>query len=154
MVQHILIFMLFRNILVPYDGSKYSLHAFKIALDMANRYDSKITVLTCLAKPGYRGVWYQDSRYAKAILKKEEKAAREKISKMIGPAKQKTDVSIDFRIIPTIHIADQITSFAKSHKIDLVVMGSHGRTGFDKVLLGSVTHGVSHKVHCPVVIVK
>ena len=115
----ILIFMLFGNILVPYDGSKYSLHAFKVALDMAQRYDSKVTVLTCLAKPGYRGVWYQDSRYAKAVLKKEEKAARENISKMLDPVKQKTDVSINFKIIPTVHIAEQITSFAKSPKLTL-----------------------------------
>lgn len=121
---------------------------------MAQKYDSQITILTCLAKPGYRGVWYQDSRYAKAVLKKEEKTARENILKMIETAKQKTDVPVNFKIISTIHIADQIISFAKSHKIDLVVMGSHGRTGFNKVLIGSVAHGVSQKVHCPVMIVK
>jgi len=149
-----LLFMLFRNIMVPYDGSKYSLHAFKIALDIAQKYDSKLTVLTCLAKPEYRGVWYYDSRYTEAVLKKEEKAARENISKMIEPSKKKTDIPINFKIIPTVRIADQIASFAKSHKIDLVVMGSHGRTGFDKVVLGSVAHGVSQKVHCPVMIVK
>lgn len=146
--------MLFRNILVPYDGSKYSLHAFKVALDTAQRYDSKITVLTCLAKPVYRGVWYQDSRYTKAVLKKEEKAARENISKMIEPMKKRTDVPITFKIVPTVSVANQIASFAKSHKMDLVVMGSHGRTGFDKALLGSVVQGVSQKVHCPIMIVK
>jgi nucleotide-binding universal stress UspA family protein len=146
--------MLFRNIMVPYDGSKYSLHAFKIALDIAQKYDSKLTVLTCLTKPEYRGVWYYDSRYIKAVLKKEEKAALENISKMIEPSKKKTDVPINFKIIPTVHIADQIVSFAKSHKIDLVVMGSHGRTGFGKVILGSVAHGVNQKVHCPVMVVK
>ena len=146
--------MLFGNILVPYDGSKYSLHAFKIALEMAKRYDSKMTVLTCLAKPAYRGVWYQDSRYAAAVLKKEEKAARENISKMIDLIKKKTDIQINFKIIPTVSVATQIASFAKSHKMDLVVMGSHGRTGFDKALLGSVAQGVSQKVHCPVMIVK
>ena len=154
MAQYILKFMLFRNILVPYDGSKYSLHAFKIALNMAQRYDSRITILTCLAKPEYRGIWYYDARYTKAILKKEEKAARENISKMIEPIKKRTDILINFKIIPAVSIANKITSFAKSHKIDLVVMGSHGRTGFDKVILGSVAHGVSQKVHCPVMIVR
>ena len=146
--------MLFRNILVPYDGSKYSLHAFKIALDIAHRYDSKVTVLTCLVKPAYRGIWYYDSRYAKAVLKKEEEAAKESISKIIEPVKEKTGILITVKIIPTTSIANQIVSFAKSHKIDLVVMGSHGRTGFDRVLLGSVVQGVSQKVHCPVMIAK
>jgi len=87
--------------MVPYDGSKYSLHAFKIALDIAQKYDSKLTVLTCLAKPEYRGVWYYDSHHAKAVLKKEEKAAQENISKMIEPTKKKTNIPINFKIIPT-----------------------------------------------------
>ena len=146
--------MLFRNLLVPYDGSKHSIHAFKIALDMAQRYGSKMTLLTCLVKPAYRGVWYHDLPYTKTILKQEEKAARENISKMIGPIKDKTDVPIDFRIIPTVHTSNRIVSFAKSNKIDLIIMGSHGRTGFDRVLLGSVAQGVSQKTHCPVMIVK
>lgn len=146
--------MLFKNIMIPYDGSKYSLHAFKIALDIAQKYDSKVTVLTCLAKPEYGGEWYYDARYVKAVLKKEEKAARENISRLIESVQKKTDMSINFKIIPTASISSQIASFAKSHKIDLVVLGSHGRTGFDKVLLGSVAQGVSQKVHCPVMIVK
>ena len=96
--------MLFRNILIPYDGSKYSLHAFKIALDIAQKYDSNVMVLTCLAKPVYRGVWYYDSRYTKAILKKEEKAAKENISKLLESIKKKTDINIRFKIIPAVSI--------------------------------------------------
>jgi len=154
MVQDPSIFMLFRNILIPYDGSKDAIHAFKIALDIAQKFDSKLIVLTCLAKPEYRGVWYYDSRYSKAILKKEEKIARENISKLIEAAKKKTDINIRFKIIPAVSITNQIVSFAGSNKIDLIVMGSHGRTGFDKVLLGSVAQGVSQKVHCPALIIK
>jgi nucleotide-binding universal stress UspA family protein len=45
-------------------------------------------------------------------------------------------------------------TFAKSQKHDLVVIGSHGRTGFDKLLLGSVANGVSQKAKCPVLIVR
>jgi len=65
-----------------------------------------------------------------------------------------TGILINFKIIPTVRIADQIASFAKSHKIDLVVMGSHGKTGFDKMILGSVAHRVSQKVYCHVMIIK
>ena len=79
---------MYKNILVPYDGSKYSIRAFKIALDMAEKYDSKITILACLLKPIYRGVWYYDSRYTKAILKKEEKVAKENITKLVNNTKK------------------------------------------------------------------
>ena len=39
--------MIFQNILVPYDGSKHAIRAFKVALDMARKYNSKIKVVTC-----------------------------------------------------------------------------------------------------------
>lgn len=146
--------MIFKNILVPYDGSKYSLHAFKTALDMAEKYDSKITILACLLKPVYRGVWYYDSRYTKAILKKEEKVAKQNITKLVDDVKKKIDKSINVKIIPTVSITDKIVTFVKTNKIDLIVMGSHGRTGFDKLLLGSVANGVSQKAKCPILIIK
>lgn len=146
--------MLFKNILVPYDGSKYSRHAFKIALDVAEKYDSKITILACLLKPVYRGVWYYDSRYAETILKKEEKIAKDDISKLVDTTKNKSGVSIKIKIIPTYHIANQIITVAKTNKIDLVVMGSHGRTGFTKLLLGSVANSVSQQTSCHILLVK
>ena len=145
---------IFKNILVPYDGSKYSLNAFKFAVDVAQKYESKITVLICLRKPSYRGMWNMDSRYINTILKRDEKTAKEKISKTVEPIKEKTGIPITSKIIPVTSVADSITSFAKSHNIDLVVMGSHGRTGFNKSLLGSVSQGVSQKIHCPVMITK
>ena len=154
MIQILLTFMLFNHIMVPYDGSKYSRHAFKIALDMAQKYGSKITILACLPKPVYRGVWYYDSRYTKTILKKEEKIAKENISKLVDAAKNKSDVSMKIKIIPTYHIANQIITVAKINKIDLIVMGSHGRTGFNKLLLGSVANSVSQQASCPVLLVK
>ena len=146
--------MIFKNILVPYDGSKYSTHAFKVALDIAQKYDSKITILACLLKPTYRGVWYYDSRYTKAILKKEEKVAKQNITKLVDDVKKKIDKSINVKIIPTVSITDKIVTFVKTNKIDLIVMGSHGRTGFDKLLLGSVANGVSQKAKCPILIIK
>ena len=146
--------MLFKNILVPYDGSKYSIHAFKVALDMAQRYDSKITILACLPKPTYRGVWYYDSRYTKTVLKKEEKVAKQNITKLVSDVKKKINKPINVKIIPTVSVTDKIITFVKTNKIDLIVMGSHGRTGFDKLLLGSVANGVSQKAKCPILIIK
>ena len=146
--------MLFKNILVPYDGSKYSTHAFKVALDMAQKYNSKITILACLLKPTYRGVWYYDSRYTKAILKKEEKIAKQNITKLVENVKKKIDKSINVKIVPTVSIADQVITFTKTNKIDLIVMGSHGRTGFSKALLGSVASNVSQQARSPVLLVK
>ncbi len=57
--------MLFKNILVPYDGSGHSKHSFKIALDMAKKYNSKISMVTVLdLSPGY---WAHTNLWDKAM---------------------------------------------------------------------------------------
>jgi len=145
--------MLFTNILVPYDGSSNALHAFKVALDIAKKYDSKITLVTCLELE-LRAPWYgYDSRVGKTIMKKQKESIKKHLSRLELIAK-KTKMSFNSEIIVSKSIVKTIVDFSKSRKIDLIVMGSHGRKGFDKLLLGSVTNGVSHKVKCPVLIIK
>ena len=50
--------------------------------------------------------------------------------------------------------ADQITEYAAKHGVDLIVMGTHGRSGFEKVWLGSVTEKVLRHASCPVLVVR
>lgn len=145
--------MLFKNILVPYDGSNYSTHAFKTALDIAKKYNSKITVISCLdTDVGH--AWYGfDSRVDTAILKKQKKLVENDVKKFQELVK-KTKVPYSFQIITTSSIAKSIISFSRAKKIDLIVMGSHGRKGVSKLLLGSVANAVSQQSACPVLILK
>ena len=145
--------MTFKNILVPYDGSKCSDHAFNVAIDVAKKYNSKITIVTCLEKD-YRTPWYgPDSRVTDALLKKQKKAVDKNFSSLEKVAK-KSKVSISSKIMVVQSIVKSLLSFTTSNRVDLIVMGSHGRTGFDKLLLGSVANGISQKARCPVLIVK
>jgi nucleotide-binding universal stress UspA family protein len=145
--------MTFKNILVPYDGSKYSDLAFNVAIDIAKKNNSKITIVTCLEKD-YRTPWYgPDSRVTDALLKKQKKAVDKNFSSLEKVAK-KSKVSISSKIIVVHSIVKSLLSFTTSNRVDLIVMGSHGRTGFDKLLLGSVANGISQKARCPVLIVK
>ena len=145
--------MTFKNILVPYDGSKCSDHAFNVALDIAKNYNSKITIVTCLERD-FRTPWYgPDSRVNDALLKKQKKAVDKNFSSLEKVAK-KSKVSISSKIIVAQSIVKSLLSFATSNQVDLIVIGSHGRTGFDRLLLGSVANGISQKAKCPVLIVK
>ena len=145
--------MTFKNILVPYDGSKCSDHAFNVAIDVAKKYNSKITIVTCLEKD-YRTPWYgPDSRVTDALLKKQKKAVDKNFSSLEKVAK-KSKVSISSKIMVVQSIVKSLLSFTTSNRVDLIVIGSHGRTGFDKLLLGSVANGISQKARCPVLIVK
>jgi len=67
---------------------------------------------------------------------------------------KKNNISVRSKILTSEYVVGDIVTFAKSQKHDLVVIGSHGRTGFNKWLLGSVANGVSQKTKCPVLIVK
>lgn len=144
--------MLFRNILVPYDGSKFSHHAFKVALDLAKRYDSKITGITCMDVI-YRGGWYYDSEYYNSKIEKQKEIVKKSVSNVENEAK-KHGIPFDFKVFQSKSVVEKIITFAKAKKIDLIVMGSHGRSGFDKLLLGSVANGIAQRVRCPVLIVK
>ena len=73
---------------------------------------------------------------------------------MLESLAEKNNISIKSKILTSGSAVNNIVTFAKSQKHDLVVIGSHGRTGFDKLLLGSVANGVSHKTKCPILIVR
>jgi len=143
---------LFKNILVPFDLSTQSTRAFKVALDIAKCRDSKITLLTCLEGDAWHHKYY-DSRADSELIKKQKKVSEKHLEKLESLA-EKNKVTVKSQIISSKSVVNDIVNYAKSRKYDLVVIGSHGRAGFDKLLLGSVANGVSQKTRCPVLIVK
>ena len=144
--------MAITNILVPFDGSTYSVKAFNAAVEIAKRKEAKIKVLTCLEKENL-GAWYVDKRVNKQIIKDAKEFAMGFLSKLEKTAKD-SDVSLSVHILEAKSISKQIVDFANSKKINLIVIGSHGQTGFNRFLLGSVSNAVSQSAKCPVLIVK
>jgi len=144
--------MLFQNILVPVDVSTQSTRAFKVALDVAKKYNSKITILTCLELDASHHLYYE-ARPSPQQIKKQSKVVKKHFEKLESLA-EKNNISVKSKILISGSAANNIVTFAKSRKYDIIVIGSHGRTGFDKLLLGSVANGVVHRVRCPVLIVK
>jgi len=142
--------MLFKNILVPHDGSSHSKHAFKVALDMAKKYNSNLSMVTVLdTSSGYWGhssIWDKAMGGAKNLVTKEFESFKS--------AAKKAKVTFHSEIIESQSITKTIVSYSKSKKIDLIVMGAHGRTGWDKLILGSVSHSVTHRVRCPVLVIR
>ena len=144
--------MIIKNILVPVDGSKYSIKAFNVALDIAKKYEAKIHILMCLEKENI-SAWCINKNVHAQIIEDAKKFAHDFLLKLKKLAKN-AEVSLSVNIIETKSISKQITDFATSKKMDLIIMGSHGRTGFNQFVLGSVSNAVSHSAKCPVLIVK
>ncbi|MEX2192078.1 MAG: universal stress protein [Nitrosarchaeum sp.] len=140
------------NILVPFDGSSYSIKAFNVALDIAKKHGAKINVMTCLEKANL-GAWYINKSINKKIIKDARKFATGFLLKLEKKAND-AGVLFSFQIPETKSISKQIVTFANSKKIDLIVIGSHGRTRFSQFLLGSVSNNVSQYAKCPVLIIK
>ena len=142
----------FSKILVPFDASAYSMKAFKAALDVAKNQKSEIYVLTCLEKENL-GAWYNDSRINKKIMADAKNYAKNVLSKL---EKMGSDANVPISIIikETKSIAKEIVEFSDSKRINLIVIGSHGQTGFNRMILGSVSNKVSQLAKCPVLIVK
>ena len=143
---------MFQNILVPFDLSNHSIRSFKVAIDIAKKYQSKVTLLTCLEGDAWHHKYY-DSRADKELIKKQREVTKKHLEKLESMA-EKNNISFKSQILTSQSVVNDIVTFAKSRKHDLIIIGSHGRTGFDKLLLGSVANGVSQKTKCPVLIVK
>jgi len=144
--------MLFKNILVPYDSSSHSEHAFKVALDMAQKYNSKITVVAVLSST-YTGHWYGSSDLQQLVFREARKGVKRDFKRFESTARN-VNVSFAHKILEGVSISKTLVTFAKSKKFDLIVMGAHGRGGWDKLILGSITDSVAHRVRCPVLIIR
>ncbi len=143
--------MIFKNILVPYDATSFSNRAFQKAVDIAKKDGSKITIFTVIE--GQYSAIMSYSKINSDIIKKQEKAAKKFIFALESSAK-KSNVPVSVKIKQGTTIVKEIINFAKSKKFDLIVMGSHGRTGLNKLILGSVANGVAQQAKCSVMVVK
>ena len=83
-----------------------------------------------------------------------QKEDASKVVFQLEPKLKKLGISYKTEVLEGISITEVLVSYAESHNVDLIIMGSRGLGGFKKLLLGSVTSGVSQHSKCPVLIVK
>lgn len=141
-----------KNILVAYDASGFSTRAFKSALDIAEPNKSKITLVTVVTGMYQPSIGFS-MKLNKDVLEKQNKAMKKLVSHLQTAANKK-GIRLSLRLLHNPSVSKAIRNYVKSHKFDLIVIGSHGRTGLNKVILGSVANDVAHKANIPVMVVK
>lgn len=139
---------MYKKILMPTDGSEIAAKALKHALFIAGKTGAEIIAITIVDTNHYVGLPIEESIYhLNDALKKEAKQHLEKIEK-----ESNKDIKMSTKIYEG-SPANEILKAIEKEDIDLVIMGSTGKTGFEKFLLGSVADKVVNKSKCPVLIV-
>ncbi|HEV8716871.1 MAG TPA: universal stress protein [Candidatus Binatia bacterium] len=142
-----------KTILVPSDFSDYAEYAFTWALEMAEKWGAKVVVLN--AAPLFSHLAYPESVYMVDLAQMEAELMADAQKKLQEFAAQKgtSTVPVATRAV----LGDpfwEICQAAEREPADLVVMGSHGRTGLAHVLLGSVAERVVRHAPCPVLVAR
>ncbi|HEY7695335.1 MAG TPA: universal stress protein [Nitrososphaeraceae archaeon] len=142
------------KILVAVDGSNASLKASTYAIDLAKTYDAELIILNIVSVTPYSQFEYANIGRMKDIESEEEDRAKQDLDKVKQKAtEKKVSVKTDV-VVKYTSIVKEIVEYAENKKVDMVVIGSRGMTGFKKLLLGSIASGVVTYSHCPVLVVK
>ncbi|MGE5532711.1 MAG: universal stress protein [Bacillota bacterium] len=147
-----------KNILVPVDGSENSVRALDFALDIAEKYSAKLTVLNVSEAPIMGAIPLEPTTISgdsMVLFTKDLRRFHEDILfKAVAHAKEifpKVTVFSKFREGDP---AMEIVAEAKEFGFDLVVVGHRGEGRMREIFLGSISEKVSHLAPCPVVIVR
>ena len=138
----------FEKILVPLYGSENSFHALEKAVQMAKKFDSKMSLISVYSISAFRLTPSQVFESMIELRKSGEAILEEgkKIAKSQGLLVE--------TILKDGHAVEEIVKMARDGNFDLIVIGAKGISKFKEILLGSVSHGVTAHASCPVLIVK
>ena len=140
-----------KKILVTIDGSEDSMKAAEYAISLAKKYNAELIILYILyselgfAYSNLLGV--TTPRAIVDVLETQKKDVQKWFDKI------KSKLANTKIIVSVSSIVGEIVGFANKEKIDLIILGTRGRTGFKKMLLGSVAEGVVNS-SCPVMVVR
>ena len=142
---------MFEHILCPVDGSQTSLAALDVAARLAAEQHSQLTICNVTDPARAAALAFGDPGMSAACfdaLEGEGKAFLDSAAGRVAETIAATTAELDGAPISS------IAEYAKAHGCDLIVMGSHGRSGIGRAVLGSVAEGVMRHARMPVMIVR
>jgi len=148
---------MYNKILLPTDGSKYAEKAAMHAIWIASKSGAEIIALNVVDTSSLVGLPAEDLTVrVTEILKQEAIKSLDNIENLIDEFKKEENVTDDIKLIKESKDgspADVILKMVEGENIDLIVMGTSGKHGIDRFLLGSVTEKVVRSANCPVLAV-
>lgn len=140
------------NVLFPTDFSENSLYALPYAVDMAKTYNAKLHLIYVIHDIGLAIGMDAPQLSLETIYEEIEAEAKGKLEGFgLDQRKGLNNIAcVVLRGVPY----EEIIKYAKTHSVDLIVIGTHGRKGVDRVLLGSTAERVVRNSSCPVLTVR
>jgi nucleotide-binding universal stress UspA family protein len=141
-----------KKILFATDFSEGSYNALPYAVDLAKQYGAKLYLIHVIYDVAKTAGWYVPHSSIDEIYADMKKAAEAELAKTFSDGMRGLkDIE---RLVVTGIPHEEITKFAEENKIDLVVLGTHGRRGLDRMLFGSTAEQVVRNASCPVLSVR
>jgi len=136
------------QILVPIDGSEFSLNAAKYAIKITKDENAQII---CIHVISTIALGYAPPEYREDVKKKVESWFNtiKDIARSSASPEIKTQIFMDVK-----SVVECIIDYAATENIDLIVMGTRGRTGLKKFLVGSVANDLVRHAHCSILLVR
>jgi nucleotide-binding universal stress UspA family protein len=155
---------LFDKILVPLDGSEHSLRALDFAVQIAKKFGGKITLIHVYSVSVGPVIMPEPTTLTPPLIpvmtpaevSKAVEATRKAGTSILTDGEQKAkaeEVQVE-TMLKEGHTVQEIVRTAKEGKFDLIAIGGRGISKIRELLLGSVTDGVIHHAHCPVLVIK
>jgi nucleotide-binding universal stress UspA family protein len=151
---------LFSKILVPVDGSESSFHAARIANNIAKKFNSEIIFLYVVVSP-YEYEYANltglvTPKQIDMIIQNAKEEAKVWFGRIEDNVKEENpNIKLSTKVIVTeIAVYGEVIQYAEQENIDLIVIGTRGKSGVKKLLLGSTASGVVKYSNCPVLVTK
>ncbi len=135
-----------KTIVLATDGSKYSVAATERAISFAKSYGGELKVLSVVDVPTE---FYAEAPQAVEDLVRKAKGYVAEVKKQAEAAGVRAETYVG-----EAEAYQAVNNLAQEQKADIIVLGSHGRTGIRRLLMGSVTEKVIGYAPCPVLVVK
>ena len=146
---------MYKHIMIPTDGSEISRRAVDEALKLASKLEARVTILVATERWSALDMAEQARRGMNNPVEEYERIARRHAEELLAKMAEKaTAAKVSFETVYAAekHPAEAIVANAAARGCDLIVMGSHGRRGVDRLLLGSQTAKVLAMTHLPVLV--
>jgi len=141
-----------QKILFPTDFSKESRPAMELAIEMARKFGARLTLLHVWTDPRYIGAVGNAYELAPELLRRAQEEAEHALDKLRLEV-VKAGVPVEALTLEGF-AEDVILTMAHTQQMDLIVMGTHGRTGLKRFFLGSIAERVLRTADCPVLTVR